>query len=66
MAALPRRPWFDLAPDWACDILSPSTRRIDLTSKRRIYGPAGVAHLWFVDPSARTLEAFALATAPGT
>jgi Putative restriction endonuclease len=60
MEPYPDVPWFDLAPDWACEILSPSTRRIDLTSKRRIYGAAGVGHLWFVDPSARTLEAFAL------
>ncbi len=59
MGAYPDAPWFDLAPDWVCEVLSPGTRRTDLTSKRRIYGSAGVAHLWFVDPIARTLEAFA-------
>jgi Uma2 family endonuclease len=53
-------PWIDLAPDWVCEVLSPGTRRLDLTDKRRLYGAAGVAHLWFVDPLARTLEAFAL------
>ena len=41
-------------------MLSPGTRRIDLTDKRRLYAEAGVAFLWFVDPVARTLEAFAL------
>ena len=53
------RPWLELAPDWVCEVLSPSTRRIDLTDKREIYGEAGVGHLWLVDPIDRTLEVFA-------
>lgn len=61
MPGLPEAAWFDLAPDWACEVPSPSTRAVDLTDKRRLYAIAGVAHLWFVDPLARTLEAFALA-----
>jgi len=48
------------APDWACEVLSPSTRRIDRNEKRAIYAREGVAHLWFVDPDARTMEAFEL------
>jgi Uma2 family endonuclease len=60
MPALPDTAWFELAPDWVCEVLSPGTRRIDLTDKRAIYGEAGVGHLWLVDPLARTLEAFAL------
>ena len=60
MVEYPDAPWFDLAPDWACEVLGPGTRQTDLTSKRRLYGAAGVAFLWFVDPIARTLEAFAL------
>ncbi len=47
-------------PDWVCEILSPSTRRLDLGPKRRIYGEAGVSFLWFLDPDARALDAFAL------
>ena len=58
---IPSVPWFELAPDWVCEVLSPGTRRIDLTDKREIYGAAGVGHLWLVDPLERTLEAFALA-----
>lgn len=42
------------------DVLSPSTRTLDLTEKRDLYAAQGVPHLWFVDPLARTLEAFAL------
>ncbi|CAN5601986.1 hypothetical protein BH23PSE1_BH23PSE1_06290 [soil metagenome] len=50
----------EIAPDWACEILSPGTRRLDTTEKRGIYRENGVGHLWFVDPAARTLEVFAL------
>ena len=59
MPAYPDAPFFTLAPDWLCEILSPSTRRFDVTEKRALYGANGVAHLWLVDPEARTLEVFA-------
>ncbi|SEA98924.1 Uma2 family endonuclease, partial [Rubrimonas cliftonensis] len=49
-----------IAPDWVCEVLSPSTRTYDLTEKRDVYREQSVAWLWFVDPAARTLEAFAL------
>jgi len=58
---LPRLPdtaWFELAPDWACEVLSPATARVDRGEKLRIYAAFGVAHVWLVDPTARTLEAF--------
>ena len=48
------------APDWACEVLSPSTRTLDEGPKRAIYAREGVAHLWFVDPDNRSLRAFAL------
>ena len=60
MPTLPETAWFETVPDWVCEILSPGTRRLDLTEKREIYAAAGVAHLWFVDPDAQTLEAFEL------
>jgi Uma2 family endonuclease len=60
MPVFPDAAWFEIAPDWACEVLSPGTRRIDLTDKRRLYAAAGIGHLWLVDPIARTLEAFAL------
>ena len=49
-----------LAPDWVCEVLSASTRRIDLHGKRPAYAREGVGHLWLVDPADRTLEAFEL------
>lgn len=50
-----------LAPDCLCEILSPSTRRFDVGEKRALYATHGVAHLWLLDPDARTLETFTLA-----
>jgi Uma2 family endonuclease len=58
---LPQDAFFALAPDWVCEVLSPATRTYDLTEKRDIYAEHGVAHLWLIDPQARTLEAFRLA-----
>jgi Uma2 family endonuclease len=63
MPAYPDAPFVTLAPDWLCEILSPSTRRFDLTEKRELYRQAAVAHLWLLDPDARTLETFRLAEA---
>lgn len=56
----PIAPYFTIAPDWVCEILSPSTRNIDLGSKRDIYARERVSHLWIVDPEAKTLEAYSL------
>ena len=60
MPAYPTGAAVDLAPDWVCEVLSPSTRSRDLIDKRPIYAEHGVAHLWLVDPAARLLEAFRL------
>ena len=49
-----------LVPDWVCEVLSPSTRKVDLHEKRPVYAREGVTRLWLVDPSDRTLEAFEL------
>ncbi len=49
-----------IPPDWVCEVLSPSTRRVDQSEKRAVYAREAVSHLWFVDPDAKTLEAFEL------
>ncbi|MGU3454057.1 Uma2 family endonuclease [Methylobacterium sp. 391_Methyba4] len=51
----------EIAPDWVCEILSPSTVRLDRGRKRRIYAEAKIGHLWLLDPAAGVLEGFALA-----
>ena len=52
--------YFELAPDWVCEVLSASTEQRDRGSKRRIYGEAGVGHLWLLDPRFQLLEVCAL------
>jgi Uma2 family endonuclease len=52
--------YFTMAPDWLCEVLSPSTRKLDRTAKLPIYARAGVRHVWLIDPLARTLEALRL------
>ena len=37
--------YFTLAPDWVCEVLSPSTRALDKGRKRDIYAREGVAYL---------------------
>ena len=52
--------YFTLASDWVCEVLSESTRKVDLHEKRPIYAREGVSYLWLVDPIDRTLEALEL------
>ncbi|KAB2902009.1 MAG: Uma2 family endonuclease [Kofleriaceae bacterium] len=56
MPRLPKEAFFSVAPDWVCEVLSPSTRRIDRVLKRPIYAKNGVGHMWLVDPLDRSLE----------
>jgi len=48
------------APLLAVEVLSPSTRRIDLTLKRSRYEAAGCAHYWVVDPIQPAITAWQL------
>ncbi|AKU92505.1 Uma2 family endonuclease [Vulgatibacter incomptus] len=51
-----RLPFFEVAPDWVCEVLSPSTARLDRFRKMRLYARAGVGHVWLLDPLERSLE----------
>jgi Uma2 family endonuclease len=57
---LPNEPFVTLAPDWVCEVVSPSTASLDRVRKLPIYARFGVAHAWLVDPLARTLEVLRL------
>ena len=47
-----------LAPDWLCEVLSRSTEARDRDEKLTIYHREGVAHVWLVSPTLRTVEVF--------
>jgi Uma2 family endonuclease len=56
MPTIPQAPYFTLAPDWVCEVLSESTAKTDRSQKLPIYAECGVAFAWLVDPILRTLE----------
>ena len=49
------------APDFVIEILSPSTKRRDLTLKLAKYSNAGVKELWYVDPKNMLVISYDLA-----
>jgi Uma2 family endonuclease len=55
---VPDAPAITLAPDWVCEILSPSTERLDRTKKLPSYARHGVGHAWLINPTTRTLEVY--------
>src|SRR5512147_2130696 len=58
--SLPNVAAFGEPPDWVCEVVSPSTGRIDRSRKMRIYAREGVGHMWIVDPLLRTIEVYRL------
>jgi Uma2 family endonuclease len=60
MPQVPDARAFELAPDWACEVLSPLTAAVDRSEKVPIYAQAGIGHVWLVDPLLRTVEALRL------
>jgi Uma2 family endonuclease len=56
LAEVPDAPYLTLAPDWVCEVLSPSTASLDRAKKLKIYAREKVGHAWIVDPIAQLLE----------
>jgi Uma2 family endonuclease len=56
----PDEAFCSLAPDWVCEVLSPSTASIDRVKKLAIYAREQVTYAWLVDPAVRTLEVLRL------
>lgn len=57
---VPDSPYFELVPDWVCEVLSPSTGLLDRRRKLPIYAREGVKHAWLVEPRMRSLEVYRL------
>jgi Uma2 family endonuclease len=57
---IPDAPWLELAPDWACEVLSPSSVAIDRVRKLRLYARERVGWYWIIEPIAHTLEVYRL------
>jgi hypothetical protein len=60
LPVMPRVAFFTLAPDWACEVLSPSTADVDRAEKVPIYARERVAQVWLLDPLLHTLEVLRL------
>jgi len=56
MPGIPESHVFDIAPDWVCEVTSPSSGRLDRQKKMPIYAREGVAFAWLVEPKQQLLE----------
>lgn len=56
--AAPEQGPYTVAPDWICEVLSPSTSRTDRGAKLDLYLAHRVRHVWLIDPRERTIEVF--------
>lgn len=52
--------YFELPPDWVCEVLSPSTEKQDRTAKLSIYAREAVPNAWLINPVQRTREVLRL------
>lgn len=60
MPEMPHVAAFELAPDWVCEVLSPSTRKLDRAEKLPVYARERVQYVWLIDPLAHSLEVLRL------
>lgn len=60
MPDLPEQAYFSVAPDWLCEVVSPSTAAFDRVKKLAVYARERVSHAWLVDPLAHTIEVLRL------
>jgi Uma2 family endonuclease len=60
LSSIPDAAFATLPPDWICEVISPSTERLDRAGKLAVYARERVAHAWLVNPLAPTLEVLRL------
>jgi Uma2 family endonuclease len=60
---LPEKPldeYWSVSPDWVCEVVSPSTGRLDRVRKLPRYAVHEIPHAWLVDPLQQSLEVYRL------
>jgi len=57
---LPEDAFLTVAPDWVCEVASPSTRALDRGKKLDVYQRERVSHVWLVEPLDLFLEGLRL------
>jgi Uma2 family endonuclease len=60
LPVLPKTSFIQVAPDWVCEILTPSTQSIDRFTKMPAYAAAGVGSLWLLSVINHSIEAYRL------
>jgi Uma2 family endonuclease len=61
----PKSAYIEVATDWVCEVLAPSTAALDRGDKLAVYATSGVPHVWLVDTDVQTLEVLELDPAKG-
>jgi Uma2 family endonuclease len=60
VSVLPDTAFCTIAPDWICEVSSPSTTKHDRELKMPVYAREGVRHAWLIEPIAKTQEVYTL------
>ena len=60
LPSMPKTAFFEIVPDWICEIASPSTGRYDRHTKLPAYERHGVPIVWLLHPVQRWLEVHVL------
>jgi Uma2 family endonuclease len=60
LPVLPEVAYLDVAPDWVCEVASPSTRALDRGKKLSVYQREGVKHVWLIEPLDQFIEVLEL------
>ena len=63
LPVIPDAAFLTTPPDWVCEVLSPSTERLDRARKLGVYARERVGFVWLINPRPRTLEVLRLAGA---
>lgn len=60
LPAPPSTAYISVSPDWVCDVLSPSTEKLDRGDKLKVYAREKVPYVWLINPETHHLEVLKL------